>query len=190
MHEKQHAHNEDLGFSFNLIDGVCYTYIVLYILNELPARMAANLFRIPQDRRNQGLYMQLKGLGMDIQDQALFIATTLFDEENLCSQYAYIGASAYICCINSMCQTGKKERAYNIMSKQIPLHADYSKYRELYSEKFYSIARKYFEFNGIKIKEQLCPFGQQNIYKQWQRINPMIFDMAQQCIGHIYQNVL
>lgn len=188
-HEIQHSYNENIGFKFELIERLCYTYIVLFLMDELSARTAANLIRIKQDLKNQHSYKELQLFGFDLKDQALFLASGLFDEQDMCLEYAYNGALSYACCFNALIKKESKKYLEEILYNQILWHKDYKDHQKLYTPKLFETATKYFEFNQKKPSEKFNPLVKQALAESWEKINPKIFDVSRQCLMRLQQNL-
>lgn len=181
-HESHHAHNAGTGFSFNQIKCICYTYIATYLLDETSARMAANLYRVPMSNEQYD--------GLNIKERALLSAIKSFSDKQLCFEYCNLAANTYMYCIVAMLNNGQINLARNILMNQIPLHADYNKHRQFYTDDFYKTVNQYFVIDNIDVKTSIGHNAKAEFAKIWQTITPIIFDMSQQCLMYLRQNCL
>ncbi|MBQ2844753.1 MAG: hypothetical protein IJE79_01920 [Alphaproteobacteria bacterium] len=182
IHESHHSHNANTGFSFNQINRICYTYIAAYLLDEISARMAANMYRVPNPNTQFD--------GLNIKERALLSAIQSFSDKQLCIEYCNLAATTYMCCIVAMLRNGQINHARDIVLKQIPLHADYKKHRRFYTDNFYNTVNQYFVIDNIDVKPSIGQEAKLKFEKIWQTITPIIFNMSQQCLMYIKQNCL
>lgn len=188
-HETQHAHN-NAQFRFNQIDAICHTFVSTYLLDEISARTAANLYRIQQDKKHQHLYRNLANIGINEYSQALFMSIGLLTNEELCAKYCNIAANTFLYHISALINSGQKQRAVEIIKNQLPLYADSSKHQQFYTDKFYNTVKQYFVFDGIDINKKTDSTVQIAFDTEWLNISPMIFNISQGCLKHIMQNYL
>ena len=181
-HEAHHAHNASKGFSFIQVNRICYTYIAAYLLDEISARMAANMYRVPNPDTQYN--------GLNIKERALLAAIKSFSDKQLCVEYCNLAATTYMYCIVAMLRNGQINHARDIVLKQIPLHADYKKHRQFYTDNFYNTVNQYFVIDNIDVKPSIGQKAKLEFEKIWQTITPIIFNMSQQCLMYIKQNCL
>lgn len=93
-------------------------------------------------------------------------------------------------CIVAMLGNGQINHARDIVLKQIPLHADYKKRRQFYTDNFYNTVNQYFVIDNIDVKPSIGQKAKLEFEKIWQTITPIIFNMSQQCLMYIKQNCL
>ena len=181
-HEAHHAHNASKGFSFIQVNRICYTYIAAYLLDEISARMAANMYRVPNPNTQYN--------GLNIKERALLSAIQSFSDKQLCIEYCNMAANTYMYCIVAMLSCGQIKQVHDIVMRQIPQHADYKKHRQFYTDDFYNTVNQYFVINNIDVKPGIGQIAKSEFEKRWQTITPIIFNMSQQCLMYIKQNCL
>lgn len=181
-HESHHAHNASTGFPFNQVNCICYAYIATYLLDELSARMAANLYRVPN--------LNPQSDGLNIKERALLDAMKLFSDRQLCIEYCNMAANTYSYHIMAMLRNGQINRARSIVINQIPQYADYNNHRQFYTDDFYNTVNQYFIFDNIDAKPSIGQNAKLEIEKKWREITPIIFGMSRQCMMYLTQNYL
>lgn len=182
IHESHHSHNANTGFSFNQVNRICYTYIAAYLLDEISARMAPNLYRIPNPNTQFD--------GLNIKERALLSAIQSFSDKQLCIEYCNMAANTYMYCIVAMLRCGQIKHVHDIVMRQIPQHADYKKHRQFYTDDFYNTVNQYFVINNIDVKPGIGQIAKSEFEKRWQTITPIVFGMSQQCLMYLKQNYL
>ena len=181
-HEAQHSHNANIGFSFNLVDRICYTYIAAYFLDEISARMASNLYHIQKQN--------IQSSGLNVTEHALLNALTEFSNRQIFIEYCNLAALSYSYCILAMIKTNQANLVRDIISNQIPLHADYSKHQQLYTDSFYNTVNQYFIIDNIDVKTSIGKNAKSVFAEMRQQITPTMFAMSQQCLMFLKQNCL
>lgn len=180
-HEMRHDHNTKVGSHMNMSGAVCYTYIMLYVLDEISARIAAEIYDIKNHTTNNISNKVLKFIGAKTEDIALLHAMLqIYDTSDYyCERAASFYKDNFTAAFNDVA-TERSLLAQNAIYR-------YGKkaIRTLHTTCVKKCTKHYFTFDGEYLLDKINPttkvFGQ----ILWSQLENKILIHAKKCVKNM-----